>query len=179
MLDWNVVATTQEHRFRQARDLLSSYGKVQKSGFFNVLVMQVENAIDFIEALTASLQDAPDKGACLSRVIPATVTFLFQSPDEFEAKAKQAVEPWVSDIAGKTFHIRMHRRGFHGRISSQHEEQFLDHFLLQRLEERGKVAKIDFADPDFIIALETVGQRAGLSLWSRDELQRYPLLRLD
>jgi tRNA(Ser,Leu) C12 N-acetylase TAN1 len=43
----------------------------------------------------------------------------------------------------------------------------------------GTPARVTFEDPDFIVAVETVGQRAGMSLWSREELQRYPFVRLD
>jgi len=85
----------------------------------------------------------------------------------------------VPDLRGKRFHVRMHRRGFKGRLSSQHEEQFLDHHLLERLEARGSAGRIDFDDPDAIIAVETLGQVAGLSRWTRDQLRKYEMLTLD
>jgi tRNA(Ser,Leu) C12 N-acetylase TAN1 len=47
------------------------------------------------------------------------------------------------------------------------------------LEMAGAEGEITFEDPDAILALETVGTRAGLSLWTREDLQRYPLLHLD
>jgi tRNA(Ser,Leu) C12 N-acetylase TAN1 len=84
----------------------------------------------------------------------------------------------LEKLAGHSFHVRMHRRGFKARISSQHEEQLIDHWLLEQLSARGKAGHITFADPDYIIALETVGQRAGVSIWDRDERKRYPFLRL-
>ncbi|HLF13048.1 MAG TPA: hypothetical protein VJA26_17745, partial [Gammaproteobacteria bacterium] len=76
-------------------------------------------------------------------------------------------------------HVRMHRRGFKGKLSSQHEEQFLDHFLLERLNVAGASGAIDFDDPDVIIAMETLGQQAGLSRWTREQLHAYELLKLD
>jgi len=30
-----------------------------------------------------------------------------------------------------------------------------------------------------VIDIETVGNRAGLSLWARDDLRHYPFLRID
>ncbi|HXE96756.1 MAG TPA: THUMP domain-containing protein, partial [Dongiaceae bacterium] len=77
------------------------------------------------------------------------------------------------------FHVRMHRRGFKGKLSSAEEERFLDEILLQRLEDAGTPGKVAFDDPDVIIALETIGQQAGLSLFGRDELKRYSLLHVD
>jgi hypothetical protein len=35
----------------------------------------------------------------------------------------------VPELIGKRFHVRMHRRGFNGKLSSQQEAQFLDGFL--------------------------------------------------
>ena len=73
----------------------------------------------------------------------------------------------------------MHRRGFKGRLSSQDEERFLDTFLLDELAKQGKApAKVDFSAAQRIIAIETVGQEAGLSLWSREQVERYPFLKL-
>jgi tRNA(Ser,Leu) C12 N-acetylase TAN1 len=43
----------------------------------------------------------------------------------------------------------------------------------------GRPGRINFADPDHVIDIETVGNRAGLSIWSRDDLRRYPFLNVD
>ena len=115
----------------------------------------------------------------LARVMPVTRIFTFQSPLEFEAKARQAVHEWVPLLGGKGFHVRMHRRGFKGKLSSMDEERFLDGYLLESLEQSGMPGRITFDDPDLVITLETLGPQAGLSLWTREELRRYPLLHLD
>jgi tRNA(Ser,Leu) C12 N-acetylase TAN1 len=85
----------------------------------------------------------------------------------------------LGELKGKRFHVRMHRRGFKGRLSSQHEEQFLDHHLLERLTQEAAPGGIDFNDPDVIIAVETLGQTAGLSFWTREQHQSFELLRMD
>jgi tRNA(Ser,Leu) C12 N-acetylase TAN1 len=59
------------------------------------------------------------------------------------------------------------------------EETRLSDFLLESLTKTGAGAHVTFDNPDAIVAVETIGQDAGLSLWSREELQRYPFLRLD
>jgi tRNA(Ser,Leu) C12 N-acetylase TAN1 len=65
-------------------------------------------------------------------------------------------------------------------MSSQLEEVFLDHFIMGKLKEQGQPpAAVDFQDPDTIIAVETIGQKAGLSFWTREQLQRYPFLKMD
>jgi tRNA(Ser,Leu) C12 N-acetylase TAN1 len=92
------------------------------------------------------------------------------------------VTHWLDKLAGKHFYVRMHRRGFKGRLSSIEEERFLDDFILDSLNnlaQQGKAqAKINFEDPDSVIAVETIGQEAGLSIWSREQLVRYPFLKL-
>jgi hypothetical protein len=75
--------------------------------------------------------------------------------------------------------VRLHRRGFKGRLSTQVEERFLDTFLLESLERAGAPGHIRFEEPDAIVAVKTVGQRAGLALWTRDDLKRYSFLGLD
>jgi tRNA(Ser,Leu) C12 N-acetylase TAN1 len=37
---------------------------------------------------------------------------------------------------------------------------------------------VSFDNPDAIIAVETIGNQAGMSLWFREDLQRYPFLHI-
>lgn len=178
-LDWNVVATIYGHEFDQACRLLSPYGELHGTEYYNVVVLRVEDVVDFLESIEAYVRSDASIPNCVSRIVPVTRKFVFESPEEFERKAREAVEEWVPELLGKRFHVRMHRRGFKGRLSSQHEEQFLDHHLLERLEARGSAGRIDFDDPDAIIAVETLGQTAGLSCWTRGQLRRYEMLNLD
>jgi tRNA(Ser,Leu) C12 N-acetylase TAN1 len=180
MHDWNVVVSVFEHGFTRACRLLEQLGPVHKTDYFNVLVMKIEDTEGFLRTLKDwSIRDPEIFTQCISRAIPLAALFVFQTPAEFEAKAREAAARWLPDLAGARFHVRMHRRGFAGRLSSQDEERFLDEFLLSRLDEAGTPGLIDFQDPDAILALETVGQRAGLSLWTRDQLRTYPFLGLD
>lgn len=179
MHDWNVVVTVHEGGYSQARHFLERFGPVARTDFFNILVMRTADHGEFLEELRDEALRDPAGASSLARVVPVTQTFTFQSPAEFDDKARQAVTAWLPTLAGKRFHLRMHRRGFKGRLSSMDEERFLDTFLLEALAAAGTPGHIAFDDPDAIIALETIGPRAGLSLWSREELRRYPLLHLD
>jgi tRNA(Ser,Leu) C12 N-acetylase TAN1 len=141
--------------------------------------MKVDDIGKFLEDISNDIQAATALGDTFSRIMPASETFNFQSSTEFEAQLKQTVEPWLPQLAGSSFHVRMHRRGFKGRLSSQDEECFLDHYLTDRLAVQDAMSRIDFDDPDYIIDIETVSQRAGVSLWSREQRMRYALLKLD
>lgn len=179
MRDWNVVITVMEHEYRAARASLEAFGPVSRTEFYNVLVMNVGDTTRFTEELAQAAAADPGIFKAIHRVVPATVVFNFQSAEEFEQQASEAVAPWVPLLAGRRFHVRMHRRGFKGRISSEYEEKFLDHHVHERLAGTGEQAEVDFEDPDYIIAVEMVAQRAGLSIWAREALHRYPFLGLD
>ncbi|MGD8594004.1 MAG: THUMP domain-containing protein [Gammaproteobacteria bacterium] len=179
MNDWNVVVTIQQGKFPEAIQFLETIGRVSKTNYYNVLVMKVNDVEQFLVDLDKEIKAVPALVSIISRVLPATVNFDFQMPAEFEAQITQAVEAWVPQLAGSSFHVRMHRRGFRGRLSSQNEEQLFDHFIKEKLVEHGAVGTIDFDNPDFIIDIETVGQRAGVTLWTREQRLRYSFLKLN
>lgn len=179
MKEWNAVINVNEHGFKRAFTLLGEFGFVQKTEFFNVLLMQAYDVPTMLETLRERSSKDPIYLSCLSRLIPISRAFIFQSPEEFESKARDIVLKWVFELAGKGFHVRMRRRGFKGKLSSVSEEHFLDDVLLEAMEKNGRPGHITFDNPDFIVAVETVGQWAGLSLWKREDLERYPFVRLD
>jgi tRNA(Ser,Leu) C12 N-acetylase TAN1 len=177
MREWNVVVTV--HDFKRACDMLGVFGRVQRTEFYNTLVMKAQDVHQMLETLRERSLEDHEFLSSLSRFIPVTSTFIFQSPEEFENKSKEIILAWVNELAGKGFHVRMHRRGFKGRLSSPEEERFLDDILLEALKKAGTPGRITFEDPDAIIAVETITNWAGLSLWTREQLQRYPFIRLN
>lgn len=176
MIDWNVVVTVQGS-YTEALDVLRRFGDVSRTSFFNVLLLQVPNIEDFLDRFDEAVREAPTELSVLSRILPVTERFHFQSRDELESKAHQIALGWSASLAGKSFHVRMHRRGFKGRIHKTEQEQQLGAALLEHLEARGAPARLDFDDPDAVLAIETVGSEAGLSLWQRADLERHPSLR--
>jgi len=63
-----------------------------------------------------------------------------------------------------------------GVLSTPKEERFLDEVLLQASGTAEPRGHIGFDNADFVIHIETVDRRAGLSLWSRADIERYPFL---
>jgi tRNA(Ser,Leu) C12 N-acetylase TAN1 len=179
MKDWNVVVSVCEGRFAEACTFLKEYGAVRKTDFFNVVVMRVDDIHEVLEALEGLTARNAEELSFISRLVPVTHTFSFQTPEEFEAKAKKTVLTWVPALQGKSFHVRMHRRGFKGRLSSVNEEHLLDDCLLSALDKAGSPGRIVFENPDAIVVIETVGPRAGCSFWKGEDMDRYPFLRLD
>jgi tRNA(Ser,Leu) C12 N-acetylase TAN1 len=179
MSEWNVVVSVYDRGYKHARQILEEFGPVSRTDFYNVLTVQVADVPGMLEKLKERLVTDEKARISLARIVPVSAGFTFQSPEEFEAKAKETVLPWVPELAGKGVHVRMHRRGFKGRLSSQDEERFLDGFLLDKLEQAGTPGRITFEDPDAIVVIETISQRAGLALFTREDLRNYPSLKAD
>lgn len=179
MREWNAIASVHEDCYEHGRRLLKAFGAVDKTEYYNVLGLKAADTSRLAESLHEAAEQDPAFLRCVSRVVPVSHTFTFSSPAEFEAGAKDAMRALLPSLAGKGFHVRMHRRGFREQLSSQKEEQLLDGYLLEQLTASGSSGHITFSDPDAIVAVETVGQWAGVSLWARDDLARYPFLGLD
>jgi len=129
MYDWNVVISVHERGFIQACERFGELGPIHRTEFHNILVMKVDDIHSMMETLREWTLKDPTILSFLGRVVPVTHTFTFQLPEEFEAKAKEVVLGWVPQLAGKGFHVRMHRRGFKGKLPSPDEERFLDKIL--------------------------------------------------
>lgn len=182
MRDWNVIITTHEKGYNLSREFIEemNLGPFERTEFYNVIVMKVDDLQQLLDRMEETLRQSPSVFSyAISRLAPARHAFNFQSPEEFESKAREIVLAWVPGLAGKSFHARLHRRGFKGRLSTSEEERFLDDILLGVLQSAGTPGSLAFDDPDVIIQIETVGNRAGISLWSRDDLARYPFLKVD
>lgn len=178
MLDWNVVVTAGRGGYEDAEAALRSLGRVERTRFYNVLVMRVDDTGTFLEKLETMGRVNPDLlGRFVSRVVPAEESFDFQSREGFRREAGRIVRDRSDELAGRSFHVRMERRGLEGVVDSQQEERFLGDEVLESLEERGSSAEVTFEDPDAVVAVETVSVRAGIALLGRDERERFSFLR--
>ena len=177
--DWNTVASLHEQSFRRGFDILAQFGPVARTSYFNVVVMKVGDKDAFLERLAELVADVPDVLKIISRVVPLAHTVDFEDATDFENKARTIALGWLPQLAHKGFHVRLHRRGLRGQLSSKEEEQHLDAALRDALAAAGTPGRIEFEDPDLVIDVETLGNRAGLSIWTREDLRRYPFLRVD
>jgi tRNA(Ser,Leu) C12 N-acetylase TAN1 len=175
-IDWNVVVTVPEATMREASKLLRRWGEVFRTGYFHVLAMHVDDPETFLKEIAEAAKAMPGIFNIVSHVVPAQRTYNFASAEEFEAQARDIAILWAPMLKGQSFHVRLHRRGFKGTLSTPKEERFLDEALLDALEVEGAPGRISFTDPDAILQIETIDGRAGISLWRREELQRYPFL---
>lgn len=174
-----VVTVIDEEGYHLARSLLRRFGPVKTTDYFNVLVMKVADIDAFTRAIAVLFEETPGHLNAISRVVPAHAAFDYQSPAEFLEKGEETILGWSDRLADGSFYVRLHRRGFKGRIVSPEAERALDEALLDRLKERGHPGRIDFESPDFVIDIEMVGNRAGFSIWTSEELVRFSFLHID
>ena len=86
---------------------------------------------------------------------------------------------WSSRLAGRSFHVRLHRRAAQHGVRTPDPERLFDDALLAATEATGTPGSISFTDPDAVIAIDTIDDRAGVALWTREDLARHRLLRPD
>lgn len=179
MRDWNVVVSIYQDGFRRAIHALEELGEVERSPYHNVLVTKVEDAISFLEAVERKTEESTALYDAISRVAPAACNFDFQSGEEFREKASSVLREWSQQLAGRSFHVRLRRRGARLGLRTPDTEKFLDDAALAATSEIGMPGRISFTDPDVVIAIDTIDDRAGVALWSREDLARHRLLRPD
>lgn len=177
-LNFNAVVSAREGTYAQVRTLLEDLGLVRRTAYYNVLTLRADDLHEAMEALRTRCDTDPAVRDWLGHFTPLETGFSFQSPEEFETRAREAVLQWLPRLAGRSFHVRMHRRGFKGRMEGPAEERMLGGAIVTALEHAGAPGHVTFDDPDAIILVETLGQQAGIALLTRELLQRYPFLNL-
>jgi tRNA(Ser,Leu) C12 N-acetylase TAN1 len=178
-MEWNVVVSIYQEGFRRVVRSLRDLGAVERTKYHNVLVVAAEDPLVLLEQIEQRTRADPALYDAISRVAPSMQGFAFDTAEEFEKKAIAAMKKWLPQLGGRTFHVRLHRRGIEHHLSPAHAEQLLGDALLDALKRQGTPGSISFSDPDAVIAIDTVDDRAGLSLWTREDLSRYKMLRPD
>ena len=174
--DWNVIVTLSEPTFRIARKLLARWGGLGRTEYHNVAVMMVRDSAAFLREFAAAVEESPGILNAMSHIVPFEHVFTFKDASEFEAKSRAIALSYAPQLAGKSFHVRLRRRGLKGTISTPGEERFLDDILLEALTAAGSPGRIRFDDPDYVLLIETVAGSGGIALWTGTDLKRYPFL---
>lgn len=179
MRDWNVVVSVYQEGFLRVLKALRQLAPAERSGYYNVLVMQADDPIALLAAIEQKTEESTALYDAISRVAPATLCFEFHSRDEFIENAKQVIGEWSASLGRRSFHVRLHRRGTKHEPGTQDAERLFDEAVLDATATAGMPAEVSFTDPDAVIAIDTINDRAGLALWTREDLARHRLLRPD
>ncbi len=180
MNDWNVVISVYQDGFRPALRALRKFGPTERSPYHNVLVMRADNPMSALEAIERETEKSTALYDSISRVAPAVRTVDFHSAAELFEKLKPILIEWSPRLTASSVHVRLHRRdGSRHDVRTPDAERLLDDLLLDATAAAGSPCKISFTQPDAVIAIDTIDNRAGLGLWTREDLAHHRLLRPD
>ena len=179
MKDWNLVVTIFQDGFRRTIRALRNLGPIEKTPYHNVLVMSVDEPVKVLEAIELKTEESTALYDAISRVSPARHSFDFESADDFLQKARDVLVTWAPKLTAKSSHVRLHCRGPKYNLGTQQTEHLLNEIILDETAKLGSPAKLSFTDPDAVIAIDTIDNRAGMALWTREGLSRHRLLRPD
>jgi tRNA(Ser,Leu) C12 N-acetylase TAN1 len=163
---WNVLLTAHEGRRPELFAALRGRGTFRGSGYRNVAVGCVADVAEFLDALKARLETEPALQEVLARVVPID-RWVPLDPLDPLATLEPAVRQLASRFAGGTFHVRVERRGLKGTLNTA------------ELERTGEKPRVAFRDADRILAVETLGEQAGLGVIDRAMRARWPFVRVD
>jgi hypothetical protein len=100
-----------------------------------------EGTLDAIERKT---DERPALYDAIARVAPAMRSFEFQSSDAFKDHATSTILEWLPDLTGRTFHVRLHRRGPKLELRTPDAERFFNDAITEATTRAGMPA------PDFV-----------------------------
>jgi tRNA(Ser,Leu) C12 N-acetylase TAN1 len=177
--DWNVIVTIYQQGFRRALRALQDIGPTERSLYYNLLVMKVDDPIVVLEAIEALTDERPALYDAIARVAPAMRTFEFQSTESFKDAAKAIMLEWLPNLTGRSFHVRVHKRGSKLDLRTPDAEHLFNDDIVAGTSKAGPPAHVSFTDPDAVIVIDTIDDRAGVAMWTRGDLVRHRLLRPD
>ena len=177
MAEWNILATSLEGRRDALLLSLRRLGRFRPGGYRNVVIGLVDDLPDFLVRVREALAADGLLPTALAKVMPIEVTTQIEA-ETAVATLAAAAEPFLDRLAGGSFFVRLERRGLKGRLHSPSVEREIGDHVWRALEARGHVPRVDFADPDAVLVVETIGDRAGLTVVSRALRQEHPFVKI-
>jgi len=175
--DWNVLATSVEGARPILLSWLRRHGAFRGGGYRNVAIGRVVDVPAFLDGLRDDLARDPGRGAILGRVLPIERTLLLDPTDPL-GSLEAAVEPLRDRVAGGSYFVRLERRGLRDALHSSDVERALGAVLWRALEAAGHTPRVAFRDPDAVVVIETLGERAGIGVIDRALRAAYPFVRI-
>jgi tRNA(Ser,Leu) C12 N-acetylase TAN1 len=175
--DWNVLATSVEGARPVLMSGLRRLGVFRGAGYRNVAIGRVEDVAAFLAAWRDAMAGDTMLAAAVGRVLPIACTFRLDAADP-TASLLAAVEALAPEIDGRSFYVRVARRGLRDVLDSSEAERTLGTALWRRIEASGRTPRVVFDDPEVVIAAETLGDRGGIGLLDRALRAAYPFVRV-
>jgi tRNA(Ser,Leu) C12 N-acetylase TAN1 len=175
-LDWNLVVTAHGGRRHDLVHALRPIVRLVRAGYAEVLVGRTDDVEACLAAIAARAADPVFAAEILARVVPVERTFALAP--EIEPQLVVEIGSIADTLVDRSFHVRVERRGHKHLLQSDHLERVLGTTLVDALRARGHTPRVTFDDPDVIVAVELIGDAAGIGLVPREMRARYPFVRL-
>jgi tRNA(Ser,Leu) C12 N-acetylase TAN1 len=177
--DWNTIVTIYQNGFRRALRALRKIGPTERTHYYNVLAMRADDPMVALDAIERLTEEQPALYDAIARVSPAGFTFEFRSPQDFQNRVKAFLLEHVGKVAGRSFHVRLHHRGSKLELPTPEAERLFGEFIVAATAKSGAAAHVGFTKADVVVVIETLNNRAAISMWNRGDLERHRLLRPD
>jgi len=174
---WNVLATAKNHEQGRLARRLKRLGDFWWSPYLGLLIGRVEDHQAFLDQLRRNEESDPQFLHPLARLVPIDRTFNFTVSTLLPLLGLEVLG-YADRIGNGSFHVRVERRGHKGEIDCRQVEQRLAAALIESLTQRGRTPHVDFRDPDFIIAVEVVGDECGVGFITKSMRERYPFVKV-
>ncbi len=174
---WNVLVTAQEGSARDLKRLVKNYGVFRWSHFRNVLLGWVPEPSAFFSTLAEILERKPFVHNWLGKAVPIAVT-LPVCVDSFAQDVENQLSHLLEQLSGKSFYVRVERRGHKGQLHTHALEQQLGDYLWDQLQRRDHHPTVSFNDPDVVVIVEIAGQTAGIGVIPRRLREEFSFIKL-
>jgi tRNA(Ser,Leu) C12 N-acetylase TAN1 len=175
-LDWNLLVTARSGRRHDLAHALRPIVKLRRAGFPDVSIGRAPDVEACLDAIAARA-DRMFATEILARVVPVVRTFLVDAMD-LEAQLIAETAGCVDALVGRSFHVRVERRGQKAVARSDVLERRLGTALVDALQVRGAEPRVTFDDPDVIVAVELIGAVCGIGVVERELRRRFPFVRV-
>lgn len=177
MEPWNVVVTCRRNAERAALRELRYFGRFRPTGFRDVLIGQIDDRALVFEELGRSKDLRDPIWRAVQRFIPVDVTILF-TLKTFRARLGEAIDAIAPRVPPGPFYVRIERRGHKGEIPTPEVEREMDGRIIAAHQAAGRASRVDFKEFGAVVAVETFRDIAGIGVISREEMEKYPFLRV-
>ena len=175
MKGWNVIVGVRDDAFAEAARAMEPLGMVQRSAIVEVLAMKVADPAVLVGQYDALLKRNPRVRDAIVGVVPLTHCFDFDGEEDFANKVQGVIfGRWGPKLKGTKFQILTRRRRYANEVPRKLDPGERENDVVDELGAWGRPRD----ECDYIITIETLRRRAGLSLWTCDDLWRYPFLDL-
>jgi len=175
--DWNVVVGVKNYSYQTAQNFMERFGPVHRSKIGNVLTLTVEDAAALVQPIADLFDAVPNIRDAVSGLVPLQHTFDFDGEVDFAEKVAEVVsQNWRATLKGTRFHFRTHRRGLVSEVPRKPDRGETMNDVVDEFGVAGAPLVDDWLACDFVITIETLRRRAGLSLWSYEDFKRYSFL---